>query len=276
MKIIDTHCHLIYRDRLRYPWLSSVPALNRDFTLADYLPQARAAGITEILHMEVDVAEADMEAETTFASALGNGVIGVIAACRPESADFPAYLEKVAAQPQVKGLRRVLHTQPDSLAALPVFSENLRRLADRGLAFDLCVLARQLPAATELARRCAAVQFLLDHCGNPNIKDREVDPWRDHIRAIAALPNVACKLSGIVTNASSEWTVEDLRPFVEHVITCFGWDRIVWGSDWPVCTLACSLGRWMETMHELLASATEDERTRVFALNAERIYTRAK
>jgi predicted TIM-barrel fold metal-dependent hydrolase len=273
MRIVDTHCHLIYRGRVSYPWLASVPALNRDFTLEDYLPQARAAGITDVLHMEVDVAEPDMDAETVFASGLGGAVGGVIAACRPERADFPAYLDRVAINPKVKGLRRVLHVQPDTLAEAPIFAENLRRLAVHRLTFDLCVLPRQLPAATALARRCAEVQFVLDHCGNPNIKDRQLDPWRDHIRAIAALPNVACKLSGIVTNADpSGWTVEDLRPAVDHVIACFGPDRLVWGSDWPVCTLAADLARWIEATHQLLAGASEGERARVLAGNAERIY----
>jgi predicted TIM-barrel fold metal-dependent hydrolase len=273
MKIVDTHCHLIYRDRLSYPWLASVPALDRDFTLADYLPQARAAGITDVLHMEVDVAESDMEAETAFASGLDGAVVGLIAACRPEYPDFPAYLDRVAANHKVRGLRRVLHVQPDGLAEAPIFAENVRRLAVHGLTFDLCVLPRQLPVAIALARRCPEVQFVLDHCGNPNIKDRDLDPWREHVSTIAALPNVACKLSGIVTNADpAGWTVEDLRPAVDHVIDCFGSDRLVWGSDWPVCTLTADLARWMEATHQLLAWASEDEKARILAGNANRIY----
>ena len=271
MKVIDTHCHLIYRDRLRYPWLASVPALNRDLTLADYLPQARAAGITAVLHMEVDVAEADMEAETAFASALSD-ITGVIAPCRPEHPDFVAYVERLVANPKVRGLRRVLHVQPDSVAQAPIFAERLRILAAHRLTFDFCVLARQIPLAIAIARQCPDVQFVLDHCGNPNIKDREMDPWLGHIRSIAALPNVACKLSGIVTNASPHWTVADLRPFVEHVVDCFGWDRVVWGSDWPVCTMATPLSRWMEATHELLSGCGEEDRTRLFSLNAQRIY----
>jgi predicted TIM-barrel fold metal-dependent hydrolase len=273
MRVVDTHCHLIYHDRLRYPWLASVPLLNRDFTLTDYLPQARAAGITDILHMEVDVAPSDLEAEAAFTAALGHGFVGTIAGCRPESAAFPAYLDRVAANPRVRGFRRVLHTQPDDLARAPIFTENLRRLSGTGLTFDFCVLPRQIPIALMVARACPDVQFVLDHCGVPNVKDRELLPWRDLLRDIAALPNVACKLSGIVAYADpSTWTVDDLRPFAEHVAACFGWDRMVWGSDWPVCTLTADLGRWMSATRVLLSSASDEDKARVLGLNALRIY----
>ncbi len=273
MRIVDTHCHLIYRDRLRYPWLNDVPALNRDFTLDEYLPQARAAGITDILHMEVDVAEADLAAEAAFTAGIGRGVAGTIAGCRPEGDGFAAYVEQVTRDPRVRGFRRVLHTQPDDLASAPLFEANLRRLSGTGLTFDFCVLPRQIPTALRLARACPEVQFVLDHCGVPNVKDGEMTPWRKNVRAIAALPNVACKLSGIVAYADpAGWTVEHLRPYAEHVLACFGWDRVVWGSDWPVCTLTADLGRWMTATQALLAGAAEADRARVLGLNALRIY----
>ena len=273
MRIIDTHLHLIHLDRLSYPWLDGVPALKRSFTLDDYLAQARPAGIAGMIHMEVDVAEAEMQAETDLVTGLGNGVIAAIAACRPESPSFPAYLERAAANPLVKGFRRILHTQPDELGQRPVFAENLRRLADYDLSFDICVLPRQIPIAQVLARRCPDVQFILDHCGVPSVKDRELDPWRDHVRAIAALPNVSCKISGIVAYAEPErWTVDDLRPYVEHVIEAFGWDRVVWGSDWPVCTLTADLTRWVAATRTLICGASADEQERLLSRNAEQIY----
>jgi predicted TIM-barrel fold metal-dependent hydrolase len=273
MDIVDTHCHLIHQDQHSYPWLADVPPLNDDFVLADYLPEAIEAGITKVIHMEVDVAEEDMAAETDFIASLGNPIVAAIAACRPEKQDFPAYLDRVAAKPFVHGLRRVLHTQPDDLAEAPGFAENLRLLAGKGLTFDLCVLPRQLPAGIRLASQCPDVQFILDHCGVPNVKDGELDPWRRHITALAALPNVACKISGVVAYADPDrWTVDDLRPFVEHCIESFGWDRVVWGSDWPVCTLTADLARWVAATHQLLAGASDDEKIRFLSANAERIY----
>jgi predicted TIM-barrel fold metal-dependent hydrolase len=231
------------------------------------------AGITDTIHMEVDVAERDMEAETDLVTRLGDGVIAAIASCRPERRDFPAYLERTVANPKLKGFRRVLHTRADDLAAAPLFAENVARLAPFGLTFDLCALPRQLGVAAGLARHCPDVQFILDHCGIPDVKGRELYPWRDDIARIAALPNVACKISGIVAYGDPErWMVDDLRPFVEHCIESFGWDRVVWGSDWPVCTLTADLGRWIDATRALLNGTSDDERACFFGQNAERIY----
>jgi len=273
LHIVDTHLHLVYQDRLRYPWLEGAPALNRDFTLDDYLAEAEAAGITQMLHMEVDVAEADMEAETAFVTSLGRGVVGAIAACRPEHEDFPALLERYAANDRVKGLRRILHTSPDELGRRPIFAQNLRRLAPLGLSFDLCVLPSQLAIAAELASAAPDVQFVLDHCGVPNVRDRALDPWRAGITALAERPNVAAKISGVIAYGDPErWTVDDLRPFVEHTIEAFGWDRIVWGSDYPVCTLTADLTRWVAATHELIAGASDAEKAKLLHENAGRIY----
>lgn len=272
IEIIDTHLHLVYLDRFSYPWLGGVPALNRDFTLETYRPQAEAAGIARAIHMEVDVAEADQMRETDFVTALGSPVVAAIASCRPESRDFPAQLEHLAANPKVKGLRRILHTSPDALSRAPLFAENLRRLAAHRLTFDICVLARQLPLALQLARVCPDVQFVLDHCGVPNVKDRALDPWRADLAALATAPNVACKVSGVVAYADTAWTVDDLRPFVEHVIACFGWDRVVWGSDWPVCTLTADLGRWVAATRAIVAGESADNQAKLLNRNASRIY----
>jgi predicted TIM-barrel fold metal-dependent hydrolase len=270
--ITDTHLHLVYLDRFSYPWLGDVPALNRDFTLETYRPQAEAAGITQSIHMEVDVAEADQMRETAFVTALGGSVVAAISSCRPESPDFPAQLEMLAANPKVKGLRRILHTSPDELSQAPRFTENLKRLAQHRLTFDICVLARQLPLALRIARACPDVQFILDHCGVPAVKDRALDPWRADIKALAVAPNVACKVSGIVAYADPSWTPDDLRPFVEHVIASFGWDRVVWGSDWPVCTLTADLGRWVAATRTIIAGESESNQAKLLNGNARRIY----
>jgi predicted TIM-barrel fold metal-dependent hydrolase len=270
--IIDTHLHLIYQDRLHYPWLAKVPALNRNFPLKEYLVQARDLGIETALHMEVDVAKADQEAETAFVTGLGPPVAGAIASCRPESDRFAAALEQIAATPRVRGLRRILHTSHDDLALHAPFAENLRRLPAYDLSFDLCVLARQLPIATKLARSCPEVRFVLDHCGMPEVESQALSPWRENIRQMAELPNVACKISGVVAYAGANWKTEDLRPFVEHCIQSFGWDRVVWGSDWPVCTLTADLPRWVQASRDLTSGCSDSEIERLFNLNARRLY----
>lgn len=271
MRILDTHLHLVYRDRFRYPWLVGASAINRAWTVEDYMSEARALGIEGAIHMEVDVAENDMLAETQFVTTLP-GIVGAIAAGRPEHPDFPAYLDTLVETKGVVGIRRVLHVVPDEISQTALFAENVRRLAGHGLSFDLCVRADQLPLAAKLAAQCPDVQFVLDHCGVPDVAGQALEPWRQHITAIAALPNVVGKVSGVVAYAGADWTVETLRPFVEHVIDSFGWDRVVWGSDHPVCTLTADLTRWVDATHALIAGASDDEKAKLLHRNAERVY----
>lgn len=272
MRIVDTHLHLVYQDRFSYPWLKDTPALNRQWTVEDYFAEAEALGIEAALHMEVDVAEKDMLAETVFVTELHPKLIGAIAAGRPEDRDFPQYLQAIADVRGLRGIRRILHTQPDELSQSDRFVENVQRLANYQLPFDLCVRADQLPIGRRLVAQCPDVQFVLDHCGVPRVAEQELDPWRQYIADLAALPNVAAKVSGIVAYAGPDWTVATLRPFVEHIIESFGWDRVVWGSDHPVCTLTANLTRWVDATKELIAGASEDEQARLLHRNAERIY----
>lgn len=275
--IIDTHLHLIDLSALRYPWLGGVPALNRDFPHEEYATQARRAGIEAALHMEVDVDPADIQTETSHVKAQsleqGSLLRGAIAACRPEEAGFAAYLERQQADPFVKGFRRVLHVMPDELSESALFRDNIKRLAGTGLTFDLVVLPHQISRAIALADLAPDVQFVLDHCGVPDIKGNAEHPWREHMAEIARRPNVIGKISGVVAYADAgSWTVDSLRPYVEHTIGSFGWDRVVWGSDWPVCTLGGGLATWVAATHALIAGASPGERMKLLSGNAKRMW----
>jgi predicted TIM-barrel fold metal-dependent hydrolase len=275
--IIDTHLHLIYLDRLRYPWLADVAPLNRDFVYETYAVEARRCGITDAIHMEVDVAADDIEAETRHVAVLagrpGSLLRGAISACRPEDDGFPAFLDRQLASPFVKGFRRVLHVVPDDLSDRATFRANIKRLAGASRPFDLCVRLDQIDKAIALADLAPSVQFVLDHCGVPAIKERAEHPWREKITEIARRPNVAVKISGVLAYAEPEtWTVEDIRPYVEHAIESFGWDRVVWGSDWPVCGLTASLSIWVAAAHAITLGCSADERARFFSVNARRIW----
>jgi len=275
--IVDTHLHLIDKTTLRYPWLAGVPALDRDFSQEDYAAQARRAGIEAALFMEVDVDAADIAAELAYvegqAKAPGSLLRGAIVACRPEEAGFPAWLETVRENAFVKGFRRVLHVVPDDVFERPVFRENVRRIAGSGLTFDLCVLPRQMKQAMALVDAAPDVQFVLDHCGVPDIRGDARHPWKEQVAEMARRPNVAGKISGVVAYADpGTWTVETLRPYVEHTIESFGWDRAVWGSDWPVCTLGGGLLGWVAATHALLEGASETERKKLLSGNAKRIW----
>jgi predicted TIM-barrel fold metal-dependent hydrolase len=277
LAIIDTHLHLIYRDRLRYPWLADVAALDRNFPYERYQTEAGRCGVTDAIHMEVDVAAGDIEAETRNVDALatrpGSLLRGAISSCRPEDDGFPEFLERQLANPFVKGFRRVLHVVPDEVSESDTFRENVRRLAGTGRPFDLCVRPDQIDRAIVLADLAPDVQFVLDHCGVPAIKERGEHPWRERIVEIARRPNVAVKISGVVAYADgATWTVDDIRPYVEHAIESFGWDRVAWGSDWPVCTLTASLSTWMAAIQAITLGSTPGERERLFSANARRIW----
>ncbi|MFD1330052.1 amidohydrolase family protein [Mycoplana ramosa] len=274
---IDTHLHLIDQSRLAYPWLSGAGDLNRDFTYAEYAREARRLGIEAALHMEVDVATSDIEAETEMvrdlAEASGNTIRGVIAACRPEEVGFPDYLEKCEADSFVKGLRRVLHVVADDISERALFRDNLKRLAGSRLTFDICMLARQQPLALALIDSAPAVRFVLDHCGVPDIVSGHFDGWKRGISEIAKRPNVTAKVSGIVAYADPQtWTVDAIRPYAEHIVAAFGWDRVVWGSDWPVCTRGGGLSTWVGATQAIFGSCTPEEREKLYRANAERIW----
>lgn len=275
MHLVDTHLHLWDLQQFPYTWCAGLPALNRSFRPDDYRAAAAATGIGRAVFMECDVDAPHALAEARHVQRLADTwplIAGLVAGGRPEDEGFRAHLEALSVLPALRGVRRILHTQPDALSAAPRFVAHVRLLAEFRLSFDLCVLARQLPQAIALVDACPGVSFILDHCGVPDVAARALDPWRADLRALAERPNVACKVSGLVAYAGAGWTVADLRPWVEHAIACFGWDRVVWGGDWPVCTLGAPLARWADATRELVAGAGEDERARLFHRNAERLY----
>ena len=275
--LVDTHLHLIDKSRLDYPWIAGEPALNRDFLYGEYARDALRAGITDALHMEVDVAPSDIAGEVEFVreqSQKPDSLIrGAISACRPEAPDFPTVLERALADPFVKGFRRVLHVVPDDVSQGALFRDNVKRLSGTRLTFDIVMHPRQAPHALALADLAPGVTFILDHCGVPDIKGGGFDDWKRGISDIAARPNVTAKISGIVAYAdSATWSAATLRPYMEHVIDCFGWGRVVWGSDWPVCTLGGGLLAWVAATHAVLSGCSNDERDGLFWKNADRVW----
>lgn len=273
--IFDTHLHLIDRSRLRYPWLAGLPPLDRDWDIDSYCATAARLGITDVLHMEVDVAEADIDAETAWIADLmarpGSPLRGAISAARPESPDFAAWLERVDRR-VVKGIRRVLHVVPDDVSQTPLFRENVRRLGSAGLPFDICMLQRQLALASDLVDACPETTFILDHCGVPDIAGGSFADWASHITRLARRENLHVKLSGITAYGPADWTAATLRPYVQHAIESFGPSRVVWGSDSPVCTLQSSLSEWVAVTHLLLSGVTPEERGAILHGNARRLW----
>lgn len=276
--LLDTHQHLIYREKLGYEWTEGIPALAEgDFTAPDYRAIAGDYPVIGTLFMEAAVDEADYKREARMMTELArdpaNGIRGVIASCRPEIDEgFDAWLDECG-QMRVKAFRRVLHVVEDELSRSSTFRKNLRKIGARGLAFDMCFLARQLPIAAELARACDEQWLVLDHCGVPDIAGNDFDSWKSDIDALAGLPHVACKLSGILAYcAPGTADLETIRPYVDHVLEAFGPDRLVWGSDWPVINLANGLEDWLEVTAEILSGLSTDDADAIGHRTAARIY----
>lgn len=276
--LIDTHQHLVYPDVAGYGWTAGIPALSgRAFTVADYQALTEGLGIGGTLFMETAVDDGDIRAETMHVAGLAkdpaNGIRGLIVTARPETDEgFAAWIDEAKAMGAV-GVRRVLHVVDDEMSTSDTFRANVRRIGAAGLVFDMCFLARQLPLARALAEACPDTRFVLDHCGVPDIAGGGLDPWRAEIQALAALPNVVCKLSGLLAYcAPGNATYEAIEPYVAHAIDTFGPGRMLWGSDWPVVDLANGLPDWIAVTRRILDSLSVDEARAVASGTATRVY----
>ena len=277
--IVDAHVHLWNPDQFSMPWLADIPALHRPYGLQEYRQQTQSIAITGMVYVEVGVDPqlALLEALHIVELARDEPRLQAIVAVAPveRGAAVREHLEAlVGLSPLIKGVRRNIQDEAEPDFCLqPDFVAGVRLLAEYGLSFDLCIRHWQLPSVIELVRHCPDIIFILDHLGKPDIKQHLLDPWQVDMRALAALPNVACKISGMVTEADHErWQSDDLEPFINVVLESFGEERIMFGSDWPVALLASPYQRWYETLQALTARLSIRGRQRLWAENAQRFY----
>jgi L-fuconolactonase len=275
---VDAHHHvwdLTVRDQ---DWITGpeLQPLRRTFTLADLEPEARAAGVDRtVLVQTVTVAEETPEFLALAAEhQLVAGVVGWTDLTRPDIADELNRLRELPGGAFLKGIRHQVQDEPDPEWLLrPEVLRGLAAMADAGLVHDLVVLPHQLPACVEAAALLPHLTFVLDHLGKPPIASGEREPWTSALRALAALPNTVAKLSGLVTQAGpAAWAIADLRPYADTALDAFGPDRLMYGSDWPVCTLAARYGEVLGAAGELTAHLSAAERTAVFEGTATRVY----
>jgi L-fuconolactonase len=273
--MFDSHHHFWSVSRGDYGWMGEhVAPLLRDFLPADLAPLLRRTGITRTILVQA----AETEAETDFLLDLAGKtdfVAGVVGWLDMERDDFPARLDHYRRQPKWVGLRPMLQEHADDAFILrPRVLDNLARVAEAGIPFDILTFTRHLPHVREALARTPGLRAVVDHVSKPAIAAGHLDPWRERIAAVAAFPAVSCKLSGLVTEAGpGTWTLDDLRPYVDHVVACFGPDRLMFGSDWPVCTLNASYAEVANAMRALLMPHFgPEEMEKVFSTNAARFY----
>lgn len=274
----DTHLHFWDPSRQRLPWLEVVPDLNRAFTLQQYEPLAEQAGITRAIYVEVGAAPEERRREvasvTTLCESKASPIHAIVAAADPASPEFSADLQHYSSNPRVRGVRRVLHTEatPPGYCLQSSFVDGMRQLAARGLTFDLCMRRAELADAAELARRCPETTFIVDHCGNATAEDSSESPWAASLRAIAELPNCICKLSGIALGLGEAQELESLAPIVELCLKWFGADRVMFGTDWPVCTRRTTVVAWADLVRGVVSQHGDEVAQQVLNLTAERVY----
>ena len=251
--IVDSHVHLWDPTRFRMTWLDGNPVLDRPYGLAEYRQHTAGVEIDAMVYLQVEVEPpyALLEAQWVTELAREEPRLQAIVAWAPLEfgEQARAFLDALlAANPLVKGIRRIIQFEPDPTFCLqPRFIRGVQLLAEYGLTFDICIHHGQLKNTARFVEQCPEVNFILDHIGKPDIKNQILDPWRADIATLAALPNVICKISGMVTEADHRrWTVSDLAPYVEHVLEVFGEDRVAYGGDWPVAYQAAEYQRWVE------------------------------
>ena len=276
--LLDTHMHLVYRDKASYGWTKDIPPLAEDnFKLESYNTLTEGLGIGGTLFMETGVDDPDYQKEIRFVNSLAddsdNGLRGLIASIRPENNEgFETWLNETI-EMGVVGYRRILHVVPDEMSQSDIFRTNVRKIGVSGKPFDMCFLPKQLPVALELAQACDNTSLVLNHCGVPNIAGDELDPWRKDIKALAQMPNVICKLSGLMAYcAPGTSSLEKIQPYVDHVLNCFGPNKMVWGSDWPVVNLGKGLPEWIAVTRKILDKLSTDEANAIANGTAQTVY----
>ncbi len=282
--IIDTHQHLWDLDKFKLAWMTRGEGpLGRSFRPADYAEATAGLGVVKAIYMEVDVTPEQHVAEAEYVLGLirsaATPMVAAVISGRPASQGFASYLDRLKGEPAIKGIRQVLHvpTTPAGYCLDPAFVRGICELGRRNMSFDLCMRSAELGDAAKLIDACPETRFILDHCGNESVRAKDHSPWKRLVDEIAAKGDrVVCKVSGIVASAQGHpWNEAELAPVVNHVLDAFGPDRVMFGGDWPVCTLAATYRRWVETLQAIVKDRPEVDRKKLFHDNAARFYSLA-
>jgi L-fuconolactonase len=272
--VIDAHQHFWRFDPVRGAWITEeMAAIRRDFLPEDLAPELDAVGVDATIAVQAD----QSEAETEFLLGLAEGnrrIAGVVGWLDLRSPEIESRLEHFGKFKKLRGVRHIAQAEPDDrFLARPDFVRGVEKLATFNLAYDILVYPRQLSAAMELVAKLPDQKFVVDHLAKPEIKAKSVEPWAAQMRELAANPNVYCKLSGMVTEAEwKNWKPADFEPYLDVVFDAFGVDRLMFGSDWPVCLVAGTYARVKLIVESYIDKYAAGAREKILGLNAMEFY----
>ena len=275
-RVVDSHVHFWDPAVLHYPWVEGVPALHRAFLPRD-LDSLSARTVDGVVFVEANVRDCEGTLEVEWVEQLRadqRRILGIVAYVDMLAEDERgANLAALSKRRLVVGVRHNIQGHPEGYCLQPAFVDGVKATAEHGLTFDLCVTEDQLSDALRLVEQCPDTQFVLDHCGKPAIRENAMDGWATNVAALATCANVVCKVSGLLTEANdTQRTLDVLRPYLDHVLGCFGVERLLYGSDWPVLTLAGGTASWRSIVDEFTAAWADEERDGFYAGNAIRTY----
>ena len=274
MPTIDAHHHFWSYDAVEYAWIDdAMRAIRRDFLPGDLEVEVRTAGVDGVVSV---AARQSLEETRTLLDHAGRhafirGVVGWVPLVDPDIGDM---LAEWAKDPKLRSVRHVLQGEPDERYMLRAdFNQGIAALGPLGLAYDILIFELHLPVAIEFVDRHPEQVFVLDHLAKPRIKDDQIEPWATHLRELARRPNVYCKVSGMVTEADyTRWTEGQLRRYFDVALEAFGPARLMFGSDWPVCLVACGYARWQALVRGWTEELSADEQGRIFGGTAMEAY----
>jgi len=279
--IVDSHVHFWDPGVLHYPWLMGVPWLERAFLPVDYAAATGRIPIDRIVFVEANCRPREARREVEFVERLAQAeprVAGIVAfvdltqGLGGQGSGVGHTLDALASSPRIKGIRQNIQGQPAGFCRQRAFVEGVQEVGRRGLVFDVCATHDQLRDVVDLVDACPDTRFVLDHCGKPAIRQRSFEPWSESIARLAVHENLWCKLSGLLTEAAEAWCPEDLLPYVARVVACFGQERVLYGSDWPVLTVAGDYGTWYRFTEGFTRGWSAADQSRFYADNAARVY----
>ena len=272
--IIDSHQHFWIYNPVEYDWIDEdMKKIRRDFLPDDLKPVINSTGVDGVI--TVQARQTIEETDWILKHASNNDFIkGVVGWFPLTDLHVEDYLEKYKDHPMLKGLRHVLQGEPDQEYMLRAdFNRGIRLLNKYDLVYEILIFERHLPITIEFVDTHPDQVFILDHIGKPIIKNNVIEPWKKNIFELAKRDNVFCKISGMVTEADyRNWTVKQLYPYLDTVLEAFGADRLIFGSDWPVCLVACEYRQWFNIVKDFISRLNDTEQDGILGLNAQRIY----